>query len=105
MSITVHILYCPSVQPVEIVFVVHYKIKNNQQIVSYAPLLRETPVAPVPQALFVSGTIQAVGPPSPNSDTSVIPCLLDLKVSPTKDFLKKHLPHNGLFSCRWRWPT
>ena len=34
MSITVHILYCPSVQPVEIVFVVHYKIKNNQQIVS-----------------------------------------------------------------------
>ena len=42
MSITVHILYCPSVQPVEIVFVVHSKIINNQKIVSYAPLLRVT---------------------------------------------------------------
>ena len=74
----------------------------NTPVCEFSPV---SPVAPVPQALFVSSTIPAVGPPSPNSDTSVIPCLLDLKVSPTKDFLKKHLPHNGRFSCRWRRPT
>ena len=73
----------------------------NTPVCEFSPV---SPVAPVPQALFVSGTIPAIGPPSPTSDTSVIPCLLSLKVSPTKDFLKKHPPHNGRLSCRWRWP-
>ena len=59
------------------------------------PVDQHSPVSPVPKALFISGTTPDKGLPSNTTDQAHIPCLLDLKVSPTQEFLKGHPPHDG----------
>ena len=74
----------------------------NTPEIQFSPV---SPVTPVPQALFSSGTTTATEELSLAPAQAHIPCLLDIKVSSTKDFHKRHPPYDGWFSGRQSWNT
>ena len=74
----------------------------NTPEIQFSPV---SPVTPVHQALFSSGTTTDTEELSLATAQAHIPCLLDIKVSPTKDFLKRHPPYDGWFSGRQSWNT
>ena len=69
----------------------------NTPEIQFSPV---SPVPPGPQALFISGATPDKEDLSLATDQVHIPCLLDLKVSPTKEFLTCRTPHDGWFSGR-----